>query len=143
MTIWGILSGFVGGIVAWIVTTILGQPLQRFLQLRQEAAAAVAQFEDRAWIGNPEAKPPSNEWLDKRREAYDKAGTSLLAFANTNLFVTRALRQRPLGRYRCNIRSAAECLRTLAEAYPGTQSSTQLHRAVLSGLAIKAWPQNI
>jgi hypothetical protein len=143
MTIWGLLSGFVGGVIAWAVATILGQPLQRFLQLRQEAAVAIAQFEDRIWVGNPEAKSPASEWLDKRRDAYDKVGTALLAFANTNLFITRALRQRPLGRCRCNIRSAAENLRTLAEAYPGTLSSTQLHRSVLKGLAIKTWPHNI
>ena len=125
------------------MTTILGQPLQRFLLLRQEAAVVVAQFEERAWKNISEAKPPTNEWLDKRRDAYDKAGTALLAFSNTNLLVTRALRQRLMGRYRCNIRSAAENLRTLAEAYPGTRSSNQLHRAVLSGLAIKIWPHNI
>ena len=60
-----------------------------------------------------------------------------------NLLATDALRQRLMGRYRCNIRSAAENLRTLAEAYPGTQSSDQLHRAVLSGLTIKILPHNI
>lgn len=138
MTLWGIFSGFVGGLVAWIVTTTLGQPFQRFLQLRQEAAIAMSQFEDRLWTGNPEAKPPANEWLDKRREAYDKAGTALLAFANTNLIVTRALRRRWLGRYRCNLRLAGEKLRLLAETYPGTQASDQTYRAALSALAIKA-----
>jgi hypothetical protein len=142
MMLWGVFSGFLGGVVAWIVTTILGQPLQRFLQLRQEAVAAVTLFEQRVWIGNPEAKPPTADWLEKRREAYDdKAGTALLTFANTNLFITRTLRQ--LGRYRCNVRSAGENLRTLAKAYPGTQASDGLYRTVLSGLAIKAWPHNI
>jgi hypothetical protein len=138
MTLWGIFSGFVGGFIAWIMTTILGLPLQRFLQLRQEAAVVLAQFEDRLWIGNAEAKPPADEWLDKRREVYDKAGTALLAFANTNLIVTRALRRRWLGRYRCNIRTAGEKLRLLAETYPGTQASDQTYRSALSALAIKA-----
>jgi hypothetical protein len=134
--IWAMLSGFVGGILAWLATTFLAQPLQRFLQLRNDAAVAIAQFEERAWIGNPDAKPPTNEWLDRRREAYDRAGTALVALANTNRFVTRVLRHAMLGRHRCHVRSAGENLRTLGETYPGTQASDQCLRWALSALAM-------
>jgi hypothetical protein len=143
MTAWGLFAGFIGGFVAWIVTTSLGQPLQRFIQIRQEAAFVIAEFDDRAWIGNPDAVPPDNNWLNKRREAYDKEGTALIAFADSNLFVTRLLRLKILGRYRCYIRSAGHSLRTLGAAYPGTQANDQLRQSVLSGLKIKTWPHNI
>jgi hypothetical protein len=143
MSIWGLFSGFIGGFVAWIVTTSLGRPLQRFIQLRQEAAFVIAQYDNRAWIGNPEANPPENDWLDKRREAYDNTGTALIAFADSNLFITRILRLKCFGPYRCYIRSAGDNLRTLGAAYPGTQANEQLRQSVLSNLKIKTWPYNI
>lgn len=140
---WGLFSGFIGGIVAWSVTTILGQPLHRFFQLRQQAALAIAQYDDRAWIGNPEAKPPDNDWLKERREAYDKVGSELIAFADSNTFVTRALHHKILGRYRCYVRNAGNNLRTLGEAYPGTDAWDRLRRSALSGLKIAGWPRDI
>jgi hypothetical protein len=131
---WPLLSGFIGGFIAWIVTTAVGQPMQRFIQLRQQVALVMAQYDQRTWIGNPEAKPPDENWLKERREAYDKAASELLAFADSNAFVTKALRWKRLGRYRFYVRSAGLNLRTLAEAYPGTQSWDQLRRNVLSSL---------
>jgi len=100
----------------------------------------VAQYDHRPWIYNPEAKPPDNEWLTERRLAFDKVGSELVAFANSNILVTRLLRQKGLWRYRCYVRSAGENLRTLAEAYPGTQSWNALHESVVSNLKIQPWP---
>lgn len=95
---WSLTYGFLGGVIAWIVTTIIVQPLLRFIQLRNEAAFVLAQYDHRAWIGNPDAKSPDDEWRTKRREAYDATGTALIAFAASNVFVARAAPQdtRPL-----------------------------------------------
>jgi len=134
MSTWGLFSGFIGGFVAWIVTTSLGQPLQRFIQLRQEAAFVIAQHDNRAWIDNPEANPPENDWLDKRREAYDKTGTALIAFADSNLFITRMLRLKCFGPYRCYIRLAGDNLRTLGAAYPGTQANEHCSAIFISSI---------
>jgi len=97
---WPLFSGFLGGIVAWIITTILGQPIQRFIQLREHAALILARYDNLPWIGNPEAKPPENNWLEERREAYDKIGSELVAFADANTFIARQLHHKILGRYR-------------------------------------------
>jgi hypothetical protein len=82
---WSLITGFVGGVIAWIVTTIVAQPLQRFFQLRQQAAILLVQYDDQAWIENPEAKPPSNKWLKERQEALDKVGSELVAFAEQTI----------------------------------------------------------
>jgi hypothetical protein len=92
LKVWALLSGFVGGFIAWIITTAVGQPLQRFVQLRQQAAFVLAKYDDQPWIGNPEAKPPSNDWLVERTEAFDKAGSELVAFADSNTFIAHNLR---------------------------------------------------
>jgi hypothetical protein len=136
MTLWPLITGFVGGVIAWLFTTALAQPFQRFLTLRQEAAFALAEFEDRAWIGNPEAKPPTNDWLDKRLAAYDKAGTALVAFASSNSFVTRLLHHPVAGPYRCYVRAAGEGLRVLAATYPGTQAALTYRELVAGQLRI-------
>jgi hypothetical protein len=136
MTLLGILSGFVGGLIAWLVTTTLAQPFQRFLQLRQEAATAISQFEDRPWVGNPEAEPPTNEWLAERLTAYDKAGTALVAFATSNSFVTRALYHPFLVGYRCYVRAAGDSLRNLGASPPGSPASRHFLQALISALKI-------
>jgi hypothetical protein len=129
--------GFLGGLVAWIVTTFLAQPFALFLKLRNEAAVAVANYETRPWIGNPESEPPSQEWLVERRKAYDGAGTALVGFSASNKVLARILQKGVFGLFRCNPWSACENLRTLAEAYPGSQSSERLIRSVVRGLRLK------
>ena len=140
MTVWPLITGFIGGVMAWFLTTTLAQPFQRFLTLRQEAAFALVDFEDRAWIGNPEAKPPTEEWREKRFNAYDKAGTNLVAFAISNSFITRLLHHPILGRYRCYIRASGENLRVLAATYPGTPISAAYHDNVVRELRIVTGP---
>ena len=132
MNIWSLITGFAGGVIAWLFTTTLTQPFQRFIELRREAALALTEFEDRLWIGNPEAKPPTEDWLEKRFSAYDKAGTALIAFAISNSFLTRFLHHSLLGRYRCYVRAAGENLRVLAAAYPGTPVSTAHHDNIVT-----------
>ena len=136
MTFWPLITGFIGGVMAWFLTTTVAQPFQRFLALRQEAALALVDFEDRGWIGNPDAKPPTEKWLEARLTAYDKAGTNLVAFAISNSFITGLLYHPILGRYRCYIRASGENLRVLAATYPGTQTSATYHDNVVRELRI-------
>jgi hypothetical protein len=135
--------GFIGGIVAWIVTTVLGGPIRRVVQLRQEAALILAKYDDLPWIGNPEAKPPENDWLAERREAYDKIGSELIAFADANSFIARQFHHRALGRYRLYIRNSGNSLRALGATYPGTDSWDQIHRNAMSALRIARWPSDV
>jgi hypothetical protein len=79
-----LLFGFVGGFIAWIATTVVGQPLLRFFQLRAQAAHILARYDDQPWIDNPEEKPPAEAWLAKRRQAYEEIGSELVAFADSN-----------------------------------------------------------
>jgi hypothetical protein len=140
---WSLLSGFIGGMVAWLVTTVLGEPIRRLIQLRQESALLLARYDDLPWIGNPEAKPPENKWLDERREAYDKIASELIAFADANTFISRQLHHRFLGRYRLYIRNAGNSLRTLGATYPGTQSWDQIRQNAMSALRIVGWPRDV
>jgi hypothetical protein len=111
--------------------------------LRQQAALVLAKYDDRPWIGNPDAKPPTDDWLKERRYAFDKIGSELVAFADSNSFVARNLHRKILGRYRCYIRNGGESLRTLAEVYPGTQSWDQGRRSAMSALKIAGWPGDV
>jgi hypothetical protein len=133
---WPLFTGFMGGIVAWIFTTILGQPLQRLIHLRQQAALVLAQYDDLPWIGNPEAKPPEDAWIKERREAYDKIGSELVAFADANSFITRQLYRRFPRRYRIYVRNAGDELRTLGATRPGTESWAQTRKSAKSALKI-------
>jgi len=40
-----LLWGFLGGVIAWVVTSLISQPLTNFLALRHEAATALARYE--------------------------------------------------------------------------------------------------
>jgi hypothetical protein len=138
-----LITGFVGGFIAWIVTTVIGEPLRRFFQLRTKAALILAQYDDLPWIENPEAKPPAPEWLLKRSEAYDQIGAELIAFADANTFIARCLLHRSLGKYRCSIRGAGTNLRTLGETYPGTPAWDQIRRQAQRALKIEGWPKDL
>ena len=133
---WPLVSGFVGGFVAWIITTVLGEPIRRFFRLRQEAALILARYDDLPWIGNPDAKPPENKWLKERRLAYDKIGSELIAFADANTFIERYFRHQILGSYKIYIRNSGQGLRTLGATYPGTQAWDQLHREAMRALRL-------
>jgi hypothetical protein len=131
-----LVLGFFGGVVAWFATTFVAQPIQRLIQLRERAALVLAKYDDHLWIGNPEARPPENNWLEERRKAYDDIGSELVAFADANTLLVRRFHHRLLGRRRLYIRSAGENLRTLGDAYPGTPSWDQIRRSAKSALKI-------
>jgi hypothetical protein len=143
LTVGSLFTGFIGGIVAWIITTVLGEPIRHFFELRQQAASVLAKYDDLPWIGNPDAKPPGEAWLKERREAYDRVGSELVAFADSNTFIARTLHNRLLGRYRCYVRNSGNTLRTLGEAFPGTKAWDTLRRSAMSGLKIAGWPRDV
>jgi uncharacterized membrane protein YgaE (UPF0421/DUF939 family) len=134
--VYTLLTAFIGGFVAWIVTTVVGQPLLRFFQLRAQAAHFLARYDDQPWIGNPETKPPAEAWLAKRREAYEEIGSELVAFADTNSFIARALHHKLLGKYRYKARYAGDDLRLLGATYPGTKAWADIHKRTRSALRL-------
>lgn len=137
MTLWSLILGFVGGVIGWLFTTSLAQPFQKFIQLRQDVALALAEFEhSRLWIGDPDEESPTKDWLEKRQSSYEKAGVALVAFTISNSFVTRLLLSRWLGPHRCYVRSAGDYLRNLARMTPGTQTSHHIHEAVMRQLRL-------
>lgn len=69
---WPVVSGAIGGFLAWIATTILGQPIYHFINLRREVAEALARFdEDDPRRDDPEHEPPTGAWLKGRSDAYE------------------------------------------------------------------------
>jgi hypothetical protein len=84
--------GFVGGIIAWLATTFVGQPLVAFIGSRSEAARALAQFGylDRY---DPERDDPPPEIATDRRKILAEAGARLVAFAHANQFVIPIFRK--------------------------------------------------
>jgi len=131
-----LLIGFVGGFVAWIATTVVGQPLLGFFQLRSRAAFILERYDGLPWIDNPEAKPPDQEWLEKQREAYDEIGSELVAFADTNSFIARALKYEHLGKYRHYVLNAGDGLRLLGAAFPTAKTSADIRKRVRSDLRL-------
>lgn len=79
--------------MAWIATTIIGQPLYAFLNLRLEVATLLARFErdDPAETQEPAENATYREWLKQRSDAYEACGAQLIAFAASNVLVTKLL----------------------------------------------------
>jgi len=86
------LLGFLGGILAWFATNLIGQPLVTFLGARSEAARVLAQFEDLDGY-DPERADPPPEIVEERRKLLAAAGAQLVAFAHANQFLTPILQK--------------------------------------------------
>jgi hypothetical protein len=134
--VYTLLTAFIGGFVAWIATNLVGQPLLRFYRLRAQAAHVLARYDGLPWIDNPEAKPPDEVWLEKRREAYDEIGSELIAFADTHSLIARTLHHKLLGKYRYKARNAGDDLRLLGAAYPLAQVSAEIRKRVRLALRL-------
>lgn len=111
--------GVIGGMVAWVATTILGQPIYRFVALRAEAAEMLARYE-RDNSEDPGRDARDVNWLAARRHAYHECGSKLVAFAVANVAVAHLLRHRFLRGTRYYPRSAGETLMTLGDLSPGS-----------------------
>jgi hypothetical protein len=88
------LTGLLGGFIAWIGTTVIGQPICKFLELRTEAARIIARY-DPYVASSPYVPYPDPftdvEWLEERKRAYLTCGVNLRAYAATHGSVVRWL----------------------------------------------------
>jgi hypothetical protein len=130
----GFFLGFVGGVIAWIVTALVGQPIYHFISLRTEAARVLARYE-RSDFG-PGPDPADANWVAERKRAYRECGARLVAFAAANVIVTRLLRSRFLGSVRCYPRSAGEALITLGELGPDASTRMAMRDQVILRLKL-------
>jgi len=78
----GFFLGFIGGVFAWIVTALVGQPIYHFISLRAEAARVLARYERSDAGPAPEATDAN--WIAERKRAYQECGARLVAFAAAN-----------------------------------------------------------
>jgi hypothetical protein len=130
----GFFLGFIGGVFAWIVTALIGQPIYHFISLRAEAARVLARYE-RTDAGPAPAATDAN-WIAERKRAYQECGARLVAFAAANVIVTRLLRSPFLAQFRCYPRSAGEALITLGELSPGADTRVATREEVVSRLKL-------
>jgi hypothetical protein len=130
-----LLTGFMGGIIAWIAATFIGEPLSEFLRLRRKAADVLAEFEEAPWSRDPEAKPRTAYWLEDRRRAIDCAGTALIGFSLSHPAVVRFLGLCRLpNERRLWPKIAGDTLRSLAQSYPGKQAADHLKAQIYRDL---------
>jgi hypothetical protein len=73
--------GLLGGIVAWVGTALLGQPLYTLQNLRAEAARLIALYDNADAFQRNAADA---KWLQRRTEAYEEHGSRLVAFGATH-----------------------------------------------------------
>ena len=60
--------GFIGGLLAWLATLALGQPVYRFVNLRRETARLLMLYEI-----DDHDKATDEKWLNERATAYRPA----------------------------------------------------------------------
>src|SRR5579864_1377793 len=130
----GFFLGFIGGVFAWIVTALVGQPIYHFISLRAEAARVLARYEQSDFVPGPD--PADANWITERKRAYRDCGTRLVAFAAANVIVTRLLRSRFLAQFRCYPRSAGEALMTLGDLSSGAETRMATRDQVVSRLKL-------
>jgi hypothetical protein len=88
------LTGLLGGFIAWIGTTIIGQPIYKFLELRTEAARVIARYDPYPASTNfVDPNATNTQWLEERRHAYLTCGVNLRAYAATHASVVKWLRK--------------------------------------------------
>ncbi len=131
-----LLSGLLGGVLAWCAVEFFVRPLTSFFALRAEAAEALALYEDR-FDPDPDAPPPNSRWLAKRKLAYEHCGADLIAFATSNPHTTRLMHEIPLRRFRYHVRSAGSNMLGLAATAPGTEASDHFRQEIV--WALKLW----
>lgn len=124
------LTGLLGGFLAWIGTTVLGQPIYKFLELRSAAAQAIARFDPYVASSryvNPEAQ--SVQWLEARKRDYLTCGVNLRAFAATHAYVAKLL-------HKCGYYPfiAGTSLIALAYQSPGSEERPKLRDEIASAL---------
>lgn len=82
-TVASVLWGFLGGIGAWFVTSLIAQPLTAFLAARSGAAHALALYANYDYY-DPERDQPSADVVCDRARLLAEAGADLIAFDHAN-----------------------------------------------------------
>ena len=132
--------GLLGGFTAWVAIEYFARPLARFYAMRARAAEALARYENRQH-SDQHSVAADADWLVERKLAYVDCGAELVAFAISNVFVTRLLYRFPLKRFRYYVRFAGSNLQSMAETEPGTEVSEYFRVRVVAGLRLLYWPK--
>lgn len=124
--LWGLLGGF----IASLATTIVGQPLYLFISLRSETASAMARYERfHTLIGLPNQK-----WFADRRVAYESCGSRLVSLAATNVTVTKIL-----NKWGFDLQSAGDDLLILSQTGHGQADACVVRDRVVAALRLKLY----
>jgi hypothetical protein len=127
--------GMLGGIVSWLMTWFILQPLSRFFSLRDQAAVALARYEGQV-DPNPDVPPPNEEWLAERKRAYEDCGAALAGFAASNPGFAVMLYSPGRVGPRYYAHNAGAELLTLSGVNPGTDGADQLRESIRSALKL-------
>jgi hypothetical protein len=116
--------------VAWIATTLVGQPFFELIGLRREAARLLHTYD-------PESREERGGvlgWLVERENAYRACAANLFAFSSSQAVVTVLAGRMPLLRWRP--REAAELMWSLAPLGPGAADRPKLRQGIAEALGL-------
>jgi hypothetical protein len=122
--------GFLGGIIAWLATSLVGQPVLEFLAARNEAARALARYEGLDSYQPDEDESPCED-ADARRKLLADAGSRLVAFGYANQPLSKILR-----RLRFHPQSAGGDLLLLSEMRPYGGQNDQVRQKAMRALRL-------
>jgi hypothetical protein len=124
------LLGILGGIVAWFVTMLIGQPILTFWALRRQVIKALVQYN----ASGIDERSQSSKWLDERSTVLRTHGAELIAFAATEPLAPMLLAKigyDPLG--------AGVYLTSLSCLAPGDATRPHIYGEVLKALRVSHW----
>jgi hypothetical protein len=122
--------GILGGMVAWVATTLIGQPFYELIGLRREAARLLHMYD-------PETRDERGGvigWLAERENSYRACAANLFAFSSSQSIVAALVALPPL---RWHPKQAAELMSALAPLGPGAAERPQLRRGIAEALDLK------
>jgi hypothetical protein len=82
--------GFIGGVVAWLATNFIGQPIVAFIAARSEAARVMAQFDYVDFYREDDERELPDSVIMDRQKSMATAGSQLVAFAHATNFLCPA-----------------------------------------------------
>ena len=124
----GLLFGLIGGVLAWVATMLVGQPLYTFLTLRGAAAKLLLMYEHGG------EKASISAWLIERENAYRVLGAEMAGFAVTHSQFVNLLRWRGF-----NPLEAGVNLMALASMSPGDPVRAPTYQNIIDPLRITHW----
>jgi hypothetical protein len=123
------LWGLAGGVVAWITTTVIAQPLLLFWSLRTEAARVISLYERRGVV----IPGLDDNRVRTRKLAYEACGSHLVAFDATYGPIIRLITFR---RFPFAMLPAGEALIAASTAPEGSAAAAQLRESVVRALRL-------